>query len=144
MDQGDAECITESAKAVISLLLAENAPGNRSPRQLQPSMATQNVRGGESNQLYDLDCATQEVVSALVEAQSEAGVVAGGAVRITKDLPPIYLDRLIGLPELRQHKRTFMKLATQASLSGPALHHDKISTKRMFCDYLRRELALPQ
>ena len=53
----------------------------------------------------------------------------------------INMQRLVGLPELRRHRRTFIKLAGQTSLSGPPPPSDSVSAKRMFADYLNRELS---
>lgn len=53
----------------------------------------------------------------------------------------INLQRSVGLPELRRLRRTFLKLAGQSSLSGPPPPSDAKSAKRMFADYLNRELS---
>jgi hypothetical protein len=53
----------------------------------------------------------------------------------------IKLERSVGLPELRSLRRTFIKLAGQYSLSGPPPPTDADSAKRMFVDYLNRELG---
>ena len=53
----------------------------------------------------------------------------------------INLQRLVGLPELRSLRRTFIKLAGQYSLSGPPPPTDADSAKRMFVDYLNREIG---
>ncbi|KAG0466166.1 hypothetical protein HPP92_017746 [Vanilla planifolia] len=95
----------------------------RDIKVLQPTIATQNLRTTESNTLYELDKATQEVVNAIVEAQNQA------------------LGRRIGLPELRSLRRTFIKLTGQTSLSGRPPPSDADSAKRMFVDYLNREIG---
>lgn len=51
------------------------------------------------------------------------------------------VQRSAGLPELRSLRRTFIKLTGQASLSGPPPPTDADSAKRMFIEYLNRELA---
>lgn len=53
----------------------------------------------------------------------------------------INLQRSVGLPELRSLRRTFIKLAGQYSLSGRPPPTDADSAKRMFVDYLNREIS---
>lgn len=108
---------------------------------LQPTIATQNVRFSEANSLYELDRATQEVMNAVVEAQSQAlgGPING--ISPGQGLPTINITRSVGLPELRRLRRTFIKLTGQTSLSGPPPPADADSAKRMFVDYLNRELG---
>jgi hypothetical protein len=53
----------------------------------------------------------------------------------------INLQRSVGLPELRSLRRTFIKLAGQYSLSGPPPPTDADCAKRMFADYLNREVG---
>ncbi|CAN8293698.1 unnamed protein product [Cochlearia groenlandica] len=108
-------------------------------RILQPSIATQAARFSESNSLYELDRATQEVINAVVEQQSLGGAIS--RVTLGQELPPIEICRPIGLPELRRLRRTFVKLMGQASLSGPPLPTDADSAKRRFVDYLNREFG---
>ncbi|KAF6159662.1 hypothetical protein GIB67_029920 [Kingdonia uniflora] len=50
-------------------------------------------------------------------------------------------QRSVGLPELRSLRRTFIKLTGQSSLSGRPPPSDADSAKRMFVDYLNRELG---
>ncbi|KAH8947560.1 hypothetical protein BDL97_11G048300 [Sphagnum fallax] len=128
-------------KAVAFLSGDRTLMGLRNSQVLQPTIATQNVRTSETNSLYELDKATQEVVSSLVEAQAQG---VGGVIRsvpIGEGLPVICLRRSVGLPELRRLRRTFLKLAGQSSLSGPPPPSDAKSAKRMFADYLNRELS---
>ncbi|KVH96187.1 Chromatin associated protein KTI12 [Cynara cardunculus var. scolymus] len=107
---------------------------------LQPTIATQSARFSEANSLYEMDKATQEVTSAIVEAQSLAmgGPVTG--LSLGPDLPTINISRPVGLPELRRLRKTFIKLTGQSSLSGPPPPSDADSAKRMFIDYLTREI----
>lgn len=107
---------------------------------LQPTIATQGARFSEANSLYEMDKATQEVTSAIVEAQSLAmgGPVTG--LSLGPDLPTINISRSVGLPELRRLRKTFIKLTGQSSLSGPPPPSDTDSAKRMFIDYLTREI----
>ncbi|KAI3729240.1 hypothetical protein L6452_17893 [Arctium lappa] len=107
---------------------------------LQPTIATQSARFSEANSLYEMDKATQEVTSAIVEAQSLAmgGPVTG--LSFGPNLPTINISRSVGLPELRRLRKTFIKLTGQSSLSGPPPPSDADSAKRMFIDYLNREI----
>lgn len=113
----------------------------RDVKVLQPTIATQTSRFSEANSLYEMDRATQEVINSIVEAQSQAlgGPVNG--VSLGQGLPALDLSRLVGLPELRRLKRTFIKLTGQTSLSGAPPPSDADSAKRMFVDYLNRELG---
>lgn len=113
----------------------------RDVKILQPTIATQNTRFSDANSLYELDKATQEVTNAIVEAQSQALGGPMNGISVGKDLPPINMSRSVGLPELRRMRRTFIKLTGQTSLSGPPPPSDADSAKRMFIDYLNRELG---
>jgi protein KTI12 len=108
---------------------------------LQPTIATQNVRFSEANSLYELDRATQEVINAIVEAQSQALGGPLNGVSLGQEFPTINISRSVGLPELRRLRRTFIKLTGQTSLSGRPPPSDADSAKRMFVDYLNRELG---
>lgn len=114
---------------------------SRDVKNLQPTIATQNSRFSEANSLYELDKATQEVVSAIVEAQAQAMGGPLNGIPLGQELPTINISRSVGLPELRRLRRTFIKLTGQASLSGPPPPSDAESAKRMFVDYLNRELG---
>ncbi|XP_020570848.1 protein KTI12 homolog [Phalaenopsis equestris] len=111
----------------------------RDIRVLQPTIATQNVRTTEANSLYELDKATQEVINAIVETQALGGSL--NKISIGQHFPTISIERRVGLPELRSLRRTFIKLTGQASLSGPPPPADADSAKRMFVDYLNREIG---
>lgn len=113
----------------------------RDVKILQPTIATQNAKFSEANSLYELDRATQEVISALVEAQSQAMGGPLNGVSLGQGLPMVNISRPVGLPELRRLRRTFIKLTGQTSLSGPPPPSDADSAKRMFVDYLNRELG---
>ncbi|XP_058090160.1 protein KTI12 homolog [Magnolia sinica] len=110
-------------------------------RVLQPTIATQNVRMSEANSLYEMDRATQEVINAIVEAQSQGLGGPVNRVSLCQQLPTINIQRQVGLPELRSLRRTFIKLTGQSSLSGPPPPSDADSAKRMFVDYLNREIG---
>lgn len=139
------EEIHEGSQAIVEavnfLTGDKNSVGTRNSQTLQPTIATQNARTSDTNSLYELDRATQEIVSILVDAQAQG---MGGVVRsvsLGEGLPIINLQRSVGLPELRRLRRTFLKLAGQSSLSGPPPPSDAKSAKRMFADYLNRELS---
>ncbi|KAL5553654.1 hypothetical protein UlMin_041055 [Ulmus minor] len=113
----------------------------RDVKILQPTIATQTSRFSEANSLYELDRATQEVISALVEAQSQALGGPLNGVSLGQGLPSVNISKAVGLPELRRLRRTFIKLTGQTSLSGLPPPSDAESAKRMFVDYLNRELG---
>ncbi|KAJ4710775.1 protein KTI12-like [Melia azedarach] len=113
---------------------------SRDVKILQPTIATQNARFSEANSLYELDRATQEVINAIVEAQSQALGGPMNGIPLGQGLLKINISRSVGLPELRRLRRTFIKLTGQTSLSGPPPPSDADSAKRMFVDYLNREL----
>ncbi|XP_012704207.1 protein KTI12 homolog isoform X2 [Setaria italica] len=104
--------------------------------ELFPSRGANNI-----NSLYEMDKATQEVVNAVVEAQSCGLELAMNKISIGPNLPTINLQRSVGLPELRSLRRTFIKLAGQYSLSGSPPPTDADSAKRMFVDYLNSEVG---
>ncbi|KAL6660657.1 hypothetical protein ACP70R_001692 [Stipagrostis hirtigluma subsp. patula] len=128
-----AEAVTYLTKKVDSK--------TRDVKVLQPTIATQTVRAGEANSLYEMDKATQEVVNAIVEAQSCGLGLAMNKISLGPNLPTISFTESVGLPELRSLRRTFIKLAGQYSLSGPPPPTDADSAKRMFVDYLNREVG---
>ncbi|CAN4075901.1 unnamed protein product [Withania somnifera] len=113
----------------------------RDVKILQPTIATQSARGSEANSLYEMDRATQEITAAIVEAQSRALGGPLNGVSLGPGLPTVDISRSVSLPELRRLRRTFIKLAGQTSLSGPPPPSDAESAKRMFVDYLNRELG---
>ncbi|XAR55928.1 hypothetical protein NMG60_11036169 [Bertholletia excelsa] len=113
----------------------------RDVKVLQPTIATQTARASEANSLYEMDRATQEVINAIVAAQSQAMGGPMNGISLGQGLPTINISRTVGLPELRRLRRTFIKLTGQSSLSGPPPPSDAESAKRMFVDYLNRELA---
>jgi len=138
------EQIQESSSAIleaVSFLTRKIDSKSRDVHILQPTIATQNVRTSDTNSLYELDRATQDVMNALIDSQAQG---YGGLVNSTvlgEGLPNINIRRAVGLPELRRLRRTFVKLTGQSSLSGPPPPIDAQSAKRMFVDYLNRELG---
>ncbi|KAG7020162.1 Protein KTI12-like protein, partial [Cucurbita argyrosperma subsp. argyrosperma] len=126
---------------VVSYLTKAVDSKSRDVKILQPTIATRSTRLSEANSLYELDKATHEVVNAIVEAQGQAMGGPLNGVPLGQDLPTINISKSVGLPELRRLRRTFIKLTGQTSLSGPPPPCDAASAKRMFVDYLNRELG---
>lgn len=114
---------------------------SRDVHLLQPTIATQSARASETNSLYELDRATQDVINSLIDAQAQGygGLLNG--ISLGEGLPTINIQRMVGLPELRRLRRTFVKLTGQTSLSGPPPPINALSAKRMFADYLNQELG---
>ncbi|XP_077231849.1 KTI12-like, chromatin associated protein [Tasmannia lanceolata] len=136
--------IKQSSTAIydaISYLTRKADSKSRDIRVLQPTIATQNVRKSEANSLYEMDRATQEVINVIVEAQSQGLGGPMNRISLGQQLPTINIQRQVGLPELRSLRRTFIKLTGQSSLSGPPPPSDADSAKRMFVDYLNREIG---
>lgn len=137
------DAIENSSAAIldaVAYLTKKVDSKSRDVKILQPTIATQNTRFSEANSLYELDRATQEVINAVVEAQSKALGGPMNGISLGQGLPNISISRSVGLPELRRLRRTFIKLTGQTSLSGPPPPSDADSAKRMFVDYLNREL----
>ncbi|XP_065860554.1 protein KTI12 homolog [Euphorbia lathyris] len=138
------EGIQKSSAAIteaVSYLTKKVDSTSRDVKILQPTIATQSTRFSDANSLYELDRATQEVINIIVEAQSQAVGGPLNGICIGQDLPTLNTSRSVGLPELRRLRRTFMKLTGQTSLSGRPPPSDSESAKRMFVDYLNRELG---
>ncbi|GIM14667.1 hypothetical protein Vretimale_17614 [Volvox reticuliferus] len=116
----------------------------RVARDLTPTMATANPALLATNTLHEIDQAAQEVVNAIMDAQSAAAGGAAEVVRIGGGAgsggPPMELElrRAMTLAELRRHKRAFLKLATKITF---ARLQDPAAARRMFVDYLRSNLA---
>ena len=136
--------IEKSSAAIldaVSYLTKQVDSKTRDVKILQPTIATQNTRFSDANSLYEMDKATQEVTNAIVEAQSQAVGGPLNGISVGKDLPTLDISRSVGLPELRRLRRTFIKLTGQTSLSGRPPPSDAESAKRIFIDYLNRELG---
>ncbi|KAF4390706.1 hypothetical protein G4B88_015596, partial [Cannabis sativa] len=125
--------VDKSSTAIIEAVLhltKKIDSKTRDVKVLQPTIATQTGKFSEANSLYELDRATQEVTSALVEAQSQALGGPLNGVSLGQGLPVVNISRPVGLPELRRLRRTFIKLTGQTSLSGPPPPSDADSAKR--------------
>ncbi|XBH74090.1 hypothetical protein VPH35_101104 [Triticum aestivum] len=86
------EEIVESSPVIaeaVSYLTKKVDSKTRDVKVLQPTIATQSVRTTEGNSLYEMDKATQEVVSAIVEAQSGGLGLAMNKISLGPDLPTI-------------------------------------------------------
>lgn len=136
--------IAKSSPAItdaVTYLTKQANSKTRDVKILQPTIATQNARATKANSLYELDRATLEVMNMIIEAQSRAMGGPINGVSLGLGLPSIDMSRPVGLPELRKLRRTFIKLTGQSSLSGPPPPSDADSAKRMFVDYLNREIG---
>jgi protein KTI12 len=76
------------------------------------------------------------VVTAIVDAQAQAGGAPVGLLDLGPGCGRLPLERVVLLAELRRHKRTFLKLATQMQYSRVA---DAAAARRLFADYLRQQ-----
>lgn len=139
LGKGDISSETPGIAEALAFLKGANEQAGRKSL-LQPTVATQNAHASDTNSLYELDRATQEVINGLIEAQAQGLGGALGSVDLGDGLPLINMHRAVGLPELRRHRRTFVKLVGQTCLSGPLPPSDASSAKKMFADYLNREL----
>lgn len=139
--QDGIEKTSPAISEAVSYLTKKVDSKTKDVKILQPTIATQNVRFSEANSLYEMDRATQEVMNAIMEAQSQAMGGPMNGISLGQNLPSVDVLRPVGLPELRRLRRTFIKLTGQSSLSGRAPPADAESAKRMFVDYLNRELG---
>jgi protein KTI12 len=61
--------------------------------------------------VYDLDRVTQDIVKAVLAAQSTGMFGAGDAVKVPHTTATVTLSRTLGLPELRRLQQQFLKIA---------------------------------
>lgn len=125
---------------VVSMTTTGTAANQREPSSnsnLVPTSATSNPALSATNLLHEVDKATQEVIAAVNDAQSAAAGGSAGQVTLGPGIHPLVLQELVSMPELRRHKRAFLKLATQISNNRVQSAHD---AKRMFADYLQTNL----
>jgi len=105
--------------------------------ELVPTSATSNPSLSATNLLHEVDKAAQEVISAITDAQTAAAGGPAGHVSLGPGIDPLVLQEQVTMPELRRHKRAFLKLATQ-------IHNNRVQSaqdaKRMFADYLQTTL----
>ncbi|KAL4432172.1 hypothetical protein ABPG77_005934 [Micractinium sp. CCAP 211/92] len=115
-------------------------------KELVPTITTDtsHTKLAATNLQHEIDRAVQRVVEAVAAAQSVAGSGAPGVVTFEATggssgaLPPLDVYRPMFLPELRRHKRGFMKLATSQTFSRL---QDAAAAQRLFIGYLRDQLA---
>lgn len=81
-------------------------------------------------------CLPMTIAGKIVEAQSLSGSAAG-TVDFGEGADKLELTEPIPLPELRRHKRSFMKLATQNAFSNLKSSDAAV---RMFVSYLQNQL----
>ncbi|KAI7843561.1 hypothetical protein COHA_002803 [Chlorella ohadii] len=115
-------------------------------KQLKPKSATDTPMLAATNLQYEIDKALQQVLDRVGEAQAAAGSGAPGRVTFEgcsssagEPLPELDMYRPMFLPELRRHKRAFMKLATQQTFLRL---RDAAAAQRLFVDYLKDQLAV--
>ena len=129
------------SEIVVSMTNTGHAAGNRqqasSSSDLVPTSATSNPALSATNLLHEVDKAAQEVIAAVNEAQSAAAGGPAGQVTLGHSIQPLVLQEVVSMPELRRHKRAFIKLATQISNNRVQSAQD---AKRMFADYLQTNL----
>lgn len=98
-------------------------------KTLAPTMATNTKTLTATNQLYEIDKALQDVI----EKTACAGNDVVSTVQFEPGFPTLTLHRTMSMAELRRHKRSFLKLATQSIVSKAP---DPSLAKRMFIEYL--------
>ena len=129
------------SEIVVSITNTGHAAGNQqqasSSSDLVPTSATSNPALSATNLLHEVDKAAQEVIAAVNQAQSAAAGGPAGQVTLGHSIQPLVLQEVVSMPELRRHKRAFIKLATQISNNRVQSAQD---AKRMFADYLQTNL----
>ncbi|KAK9819699.1 hypothetical protein WJX72_001375 [[Myrmecia] bisecta] len=113
------------------------APKAGISRELKPTSATTNPALSATNLLYEIDKASQDVITRITEAQTQACGGAAGRVDLGEGQDSLQLQRAVPLPELRRHKRAFIKLATQNAMSRVP---DAATATRLFVNYLQEQL----
>ena len=81
----------------------------------------------------------QDIVNAVIGAQSSVAGEAIGTVDLDDNGLNICLSRAVTLPELRRHKRAFLKLATQNNWTRLQNARD---ARHMFVEYLQNNVSL--
>eukprot|EP00884_Botryococcus_braunii_P019766 jgi/Botrbrau1/6473/Bobra.0034s0047.1 len=135
----DAPATLQAVVAAVSG--SESLPKGVAPaKALEPTCATSNGPAAAPNLLHELDHAAQQVVAAVADAQATAAGGPAGLVQVICGTKPetLNLQRTVGLPELRRHKRDFLRLATQNSFSRLG---DPGTAQRLFVDYLRERVC---
>lgn len=133
----DADLSTQVVPIVSAMTDTANTVTVKSDKvsnDLTPTSATTNPALSATNLLNEVDRATQGVITTIVDAQTAAAGGPAGTVFFGPDVEPLVLQELVSVPELRRHKRAFMKLATQISSNRIQSAQD---AQRMFVDYLQ-------
>ena len=150
-DSHVAEVLAEVARAVAhepaqpsraaAAAAAEQGPGcsAAASRGLAPTVATTSPALSATNLLHEVDKATQDILSRISEAQATAGSGAAGIVACGEGGLALDLQRAVMLPELRRHKRAFLKLVTNQTFGRCP---DAQAVRRLFVDYLRAQLVV--
>ena len=76
-------------------------------------------------------------MKAIIDAQTAVGGEAAGVVAFEGLAVRLQLDKHVGLPELRRHKRAFLKLATQ---NDWLRLRDVEGARLMFVEYLQENM----
>lgn len=122
---------------VLGMTTTGNNQATPSNNDLVPTSATSNPALSATNLLHEVDKAAQEVITSVNDAQSAAAGGPAGQVALGPGIQPLVLQDTVSMPELRRHKRAFIKLATQISNNRVQSAQD---AKRMFADYLQTNL----
>lgn len=137
------EAVDEALAAVAAVVTgAAGAPGSAAGaaaatgQVLRPSVATTTPGLLGTNVLHDIDQAAQAVITAISDAQAQAGGGPAGAVDLGPEAGKLQLERVVPLAELRRHKRSFLKVATKMAYSRVS---DAPMAQRLFADYLRQQ-----
>ncbi|KAK2077427.1 hypothetical protein QBZ16_004272 [Prototheca wickerhamii] len=105
---------------------------------LKPTIATTNAKLSSTNLLHEIDQATQTVMEAVAKAQELRPGSSAGVVEFGPGVPALRLDRAVPIVELRRHRRAFLRLVTNLSMTRAP---DAATARRMFVDFLASQLA---
>ncbi|KFM28800.1 KTI12-like protein [Auxenochlorella protothecoides] len=146
--EGEAEVQAQLRAVLVSALdLAQHAdrePGSEgrpvppASRALAPTIATTNARLSSTNLLHEIDRGAHQVMDAISAAQELRPGGAPGTVQFSGEIPSLRMDRPMHVAELRRHKRAFLRLVTNLSLTKAP---DAVTAQRMFVDYLADQLT---
>ncbi|KAG7672196.1 hypothetical protein KSW81_005078 [Nannochloris sp. 'desiccata'] len=144
---------TSSAAALAAAVAAGASAGAPTGKDLKSNLATATNNLSATNLLHEIDKATQSVLDKITEAQAAAGSGPPGYIHFNNDkikndlggdgsrsefeIRPLHVPRQIPLPELRRHKRMFLKLTTNNIFNRVKDVH---IAKKMFVDYLRDQI----
>ena len=139
--RADSEDLPTQVRPVVAAMTDTTAslaaPTATVSNDLTPTAATSNPALSATNLLNEVDRAAQGVISVIVEAQTAAAGGPAGCIAFGPGIEPLHVQEVVTVPELRRHKRAFMKLATQISNNRIQSAQD---AKRMFVDYLQDHL----